>query len=195
MHQPAGLREKWNQRHAAADGHGEVAAVLLHNCHLLPARGRALDLACGRGASAVWLAARGFDVSAWDLSPVGIERLQTLARESGVELSGAVRDVIAQPPEPSSFDLILVSYFLERSLAPAIIAALRPGGLLFYQTFSVNAVSDCGPSNPDFRLADNELLRLFQPLSVRSYREEGRLGDCSQGVRDIAWLVAERIGI
>ncbi|MCB1759864.1 MAG: methyltransferase domain-containing protein [Gammaproteobacteria bacterium] len=190
--QADGWREKWDQRHAAAEGHGEVASVLLHNSHLLPAHGAALDLACGRGASAVWLAARGLQVSAWDLSPVGIDRLEALAREQGVELHAEVRDVIAAPPEPSSFDLILVSYFLERSLAPALIAALRPGGLLCYQTFSVDAVSDCGPSNPDFRLAENELLRLFAPLRVRAYREEGRLGDCSRGVRDIAWLVAER---
>jgi hypothetical protein len=88
--------------------------------------------------------------------------------------------------------VIVVSHFLDRSLAPAIIAALRPGGLLFYQTFSRVAVTDRGPEDPAFRLAENELLELFKPLKVRIYREEGRLGDTSQGWRDIAMLVAEK---
>ena len=139
------------------------------------------------------MAQQGLDVTAWDLSPVGIARLEQLARETGVVVQTEVRDVIDSPPGPERFDLILVSYFLERALVPAIIAALRPGGVLFYQTFSVNAVSDCGPSSPAYRLADNELLRLFAPLHVRAYREEGRLGDCSRGARDIAMLVAERV--
>ena len=189
------LKQKWDQRHASAEGIGDVAAVLAENIHLLPPAGDALDLACGRGASAIRLARAGLRITAWDLSPVAIERLNSAAREQRLAIAAEVRDVIARPPAPESFDLILVSYFLERALAPAIIQALRPGGLLFYQTFSVNAVSDCGPSNPAFRLQENELLKLFQPLKVRVYREEGRLGDCRFGTRDIAMLVAQKPGI
>jgi SAM-dependent methyltransferase len=186
------LRRKWDQRHRDAEGLGEVARVLTDNSYLLPVTGEALDLACGRGASALRLARAGLRVSAWDLSAVAIERLNSAAREQRVSIAAEVRDVIARPPEAESFDLILVSYFLERALAPAIIQALRPGGVLLYQTFSVNAVSDSGPSNPAFRLQENELLTLFQPLKVRVYREEGRLGECRQGIRDIAMLVAQK---
>ena len=103
-----------------------------------------------------------------------------------------MRDVVQQLPAPHSFYVILVSFFLERELVPALIAALRPGGLLFYQTFSRVAVSDCGPSNPAYRLDDNELLQLFRPLRVRFYREEARLGDVTRGYRDVAMLVAEK---
>ena len=186
------LTRKWDRRHRNAEGPGEVAAVLADNLHLLPAKGDALDLACGRGANAIRLAQAGLRVTAWDLSAVAIERLNSTARTQRVSITAGVRDVIARPPEPESFDLILVSYFLERSLAPAIMRALSPGGLLYYQTFSVNAVSDSGPSNPAFRLQDNELLALFRPLKVRFYREEGRLGECRMGIRDIAMLVAEK---
>ncbi|WP_240905903.1 hypothetical protein [Thiorhodococcus mannitoliphagus] len=70
-------------------------------------------------------------------------------------------------------------------------AALRPGGLLLYQTFSREAVTDRGPSNPDYRLAPNELLRLFPGLIVRAYRDEGCVGDTRRGTRDIAFLVAQ----
>jgi len=186
------LRNKWNQRHSEALDAGQVAHVLQKNLHLLPSSGRALDLACGRGASALCLAACGLEVSAWDISPVAIDRLKAEAREQGLEIAAEVRDVIACPPPPETYDAILVSYFLERSLAPAIIDALRPGGLLYYQTFTRLSVSTCGPANPAYRLADNELLGLFEALRVRCYREEADLGDTRQGIRDIAMLVAQK---
>ena len=67
-----------------------------------------------------------------------------------MKIASQARDIIARPPPPSSFDVIVVSHFLDRRLAPAIAWALRPGGLLFYQTFAREAVTDQGPSNPEF---------------------------------------------
>jgi SAM-dependent methyltransferase len=96
------------------------------------------------------------------------------------------------PPAPDGFDVVVVSHFLDRKLMPAIAAALRPGGVLFYQTFTREAVTECGPSNPAFRLETNELLRLVDELVVRFYREEGRLGDIDRGTRDVAMLIAQR---
>lgn len=187
------LRRKWDQRYRVAEGLPEPALVLVEHEHLVPAGGGiALDLACGLGASALWLAARGFRVSAWDLSPMAIERLSAEALARRLAVDAAVRDVIAHPPAPDSFDLILVAHFLERSLAPAIASALRPGGVLFYQTFSREAVSDRGPSDPLYRVAPNELLDLFPCLVVRAYRDEGRLGDHRRGIRDLALLIAQR---
>lgn len=186
------LLEKWNQRHAAAEDRGQVATVLEQNIHLATPGCRALDLACGRGANTLFMAGQGLQVSAWDLSPVAIERLREGARETGVAIDGVVRDVIQSPPEPDSFDLILVSFFLHRPLAPAISRALRPGGLLYYQTYSRAAVSSEGPSSAAFRLDDNELLTLFPDLRVRVYREERLLGDTTRGWRDMVMLVAEK---
>ncbi|MES9966546.1 MAG: class I SAM-dependent methyltransferase [Sedimenticola sp.] len=185
-------RPDWDRRHAAAEGLGEPARVLEENLHLLPPGGDALDLACGRGVNAMLLAQAGLNVTAWDSSVVAIARLDEAANEAGLKISAEVRDVVDAPPEPGSFDVILVSHFLDRSLVQAISAALRRGGLLFYQTFSEERVSDAGPSNPGFRLADNELLTMFDSLDVRVYREEGRLGELSRGWRDRAMLVAEK---
>lgn len=186
------LKSRWDKRHREAEGVGDPAKVLAENLHLLPEEGDALELACGRGANALLLAEAGLRVRAWDLSAVGIERLQQEALTRGLEIEAQARDVIAQPPSPNSCDVVVVSHFLDRSLAPAIIDALRPGGLLFYQTFCQVAVSDAGPSDPAFRLADNELLELFSELKVRVYREEARLGDTAKGWRDMALLVAEK---
>ena len=186
------LLQKWNRRHTEAEGLGGVATVLEQNIHLATPGCRALDLACGRGANALFMARAGLRVTAWDLSPVAIGRLEKAAIAEGLAIETGVRDVIARPPEPASVDLLLVSFFLERELAPALVAALKPGGLLFYQTYSRAAVSDEGPASDRFRLADNELLELFAALKVRVYREERLLGDTRQGWRDRAMLVAER---
>jgi tellurite methyltransferase len=187
------VRARWDQRHAAAAVIGAPAEVLLQNAHLLPARGVALDLACGRGANALWLAEHtGLEVHAWDLSSAGVARLQAAASARGLPVATDVRDVVARPPPPRSFDAVLVAHFLERAIVPALIDALRPGGLLLYQTFGREEVSERGPSTPEWRLARNELLLLFAGLTVRAYREEGRLGDTSRGLRDLAYLVAER---
>lgn len=186
-------RSKWDSRHAEAEDIGTVAAVLSHNAHLLRGPGRALDLACGRGANALWLAAQGFQVSAWDYSEVALQRLRQAAHSRGLQVETALRDVTAQPPSAESCDLILVSHFLERALCPAIQAALQPNGLLCYQTFSQDAPPGAGPSNPAFRLAPNELLQLFPGLRLRYYREEGELGDCEQGDRGLAMMIAQRL--
>jgi SAM-dependent methyltransferase len=183
-------RATWDSRHAEAEGVGSLAAVLARNTALLPRQGEALDLACGRGASALWLAQRGLAVSAWDYSAVAIERLEAAAAAAGLPLRAQVRDVLEQPPEAGSFDLIVVSHFLERSLCPAIGAALRPGGVLCYQTFGPGFPGAPGPSNPAYRLGENELLALFPGLVVRDYHEPGELA--ADANRGLALLLAQR---
>lgn len=186
-------RARWDQRHASAPDVGAPAEVLLRNAHLLPAAGDALDLACGRGANALWLAEHtALRVHAWDFSPVAIATLEAAAAARGLRIATAVRDVVARPPAPDSCDVLVVTHFLDRGIVPALRAALRPGALLLYQTFGREAVSTRGPSTPEWRLARNELLALFAGLVVRAYREEGTLGDTGRGVRDLAYLVAER---
>ena len=188
----ASQQDKWDARYRQRDQIPEPPLVLKQNLHLLPASGNVLDLACGLGAGAMLLARQGLSVEAWDLSPVAIERLAAAALGHGLDIKSVVRDVERHPPGVASFDVILVSHFLERSLANILIDALKPGGLLFYQTYTRIAVDEGGPSNPAFRLAENELLRLFSPLKIRFYREEGLCGDVSKGCRDLAMLVAEK---
>jgi len=188
------LAQKWNARYQDADpAASRPCEVLKTFAYLLPPAGRALDLACGLGGNARLLAARGLETYAWDRSPVAIDRLQAHAAAQDLPIRARVRDVEAEPPEPDAFDVIVVAYFLERDLAPALELALRPGGLLFYQTWTRESVDDRGPGNPLFRLAPNELLQLFPRLRVVSYREEGLFGDSAQGLRNEAWLIAARL--
>ncbi len=168
------------------------AEVLRACAHLLPPAGRALDLACGAGRNALFLARCGLQVNAWDRDARALELLRRAAGQGQVVTE--LRDVVAHPPAPGSFDVIVVSRFLERRLCPALIEALRPQGLLYYQTFTVEDPTGHGPRNPAFRLAPGELLRLFAPLRLLSYREDGLCGDLERGLRGQAWLVGVRTG-
>lgn len=186
-----GDTHKWDLRYADA-AEMPPARVLLENVHLLPERGVALDLACGLGANALLLASRGLEVCAWDSSAVAIDKLRALAQARGLTVQAEVRDVVERPPEPERFDVIVVSHFLDRSLAPHLMAALRTDGLLFYQTFTCSRVHKCGPRNPDYLLLDGELLTMFSSLQLMVYREEGLVGNVDQGLRGQALLVARK---
>lgn len=185
------LREKWDALYRDAQV-GTPARVLLENAHLLPPRGDGLDIACGMGANGFFLVERGLCVEAWDVSPIAIEKINGLAAQRCLDIKGVTKDVVVQPPAVQRFDVIVVAHYLERSLFASLIAALRPEGLLFYQTFTRARVDDAGPRNEAYRLADNELLQLCAPLRLLVYREEGTVGDTSQGFRNLALLVGQK---
>jgi tellurite methyltransferase len=188
-------QEKWNQRYRENGGHAplQAAQVLRDYRHLLPARGKALDLACGLGANAILLAQQGLKISAWDISDVALQRLQHSAAIQQLSIDTELRDVVASPPQASQFDVIVVSHFLDRGLFPSLKAALNPQGLLFYQTFILDKCTEDGPGNPEYLLAQNELLRLCAGMRVLAYREEGRVGDCTRGFRNEALIVVQRL--
>ena len=189
------LARKWNQRYAASTDAGTPAAVLLNCAHLLPvlpARGNALDLACGLGANARFLAERGLHSEGWDISQIALDQLALWRGCNGERVHTRLQDVEAEPPAPASFDVIVVSDFLHRPLCSALSAALRPGGLLFYQTWCADKRSAAGPSNPDFLLQTSELHRLFAGLEIRFYQHLAQAGDLTRGDRDRACLVAQQ---
>jgi tellurite methyltransferase len=186
------IQTKWDAVYSNKEHSSTASLVLTQNQHLLPRQGTALDLACGQGGNAVFLAKAGLVVSAWDVSPVVIKQLQDFAHLNNITINAQIRDVVESPPEPNSLDVLVVSYFLDRSLCKHLLAALRPGGLLFYQTYCQQKVEQQGPRNADFLLADNELLSLFSTMKVRVYREESLLGEHQQGWRNQALLVAEK---
>ncbi len=186
--------DKWNSIYASGDhGNIQAAKILQENTYLLPVEGTALDLACGLGANALLLARCGLETWAWDVSQTALDELQTRSRETKIPLQLEQRDVTIRPPASDSFDVIVISRFLDRALMPHLISALRENGLIYYQTFTREKTSDCGPKNPDFRLGCNELLHFFLDLQILVYREEGKIGDVNQGFRNQAMLIARKI--
>jgi len=190
-------KDKWNARYQSNGQTVETekispAYVLQEFQHLLPAEGLALDLASGLGANALFLAQHNLQSHAWDISSVAIEKLKAAAKSLDLNLHTEVRDVIAKPPENNSFDVIVVSHFLDRQTMPDIIAALRKNGLLFYQTFTKVQVQETGPSNEKYRLGKNELLNLCKDLDVIVYGEEGLIGNVESGFRNEVLFIGQR---
>jgi len=166
------LRQKWNARYRALVGDAVLPCrVLADHVGLLPQSGTALDLACGRGGNAMLLAQQGLSTSAWDISQVAIDELQKTAHSAGLAIDCCVTDVSCMPPARASFDVIVVSYFLQRELSKTLQQALRPGGLMYYQTFIGEPRDGRGPNNPQYRLKSNELLNLFSGLKLVYYDE------------------------
>ena len=167
-------------RQAADDQHGVRPAGWLVQHRPLFTLGRALDLACGRGRNALYLAREGFQVEAWDRDAEALAALQAAAqplglssRAEGGSITTSLID-LEQAPEipPASFDLITVFYYLQRDLAPMIVHALKPGGILVYETFLIdNHERFNHPRRREFCLERNELLSLFGELRVLAYRE------------------------
>jgi len=187
------LQSKWDSRYRDNHDAPLPCHVLREHGHLLPASGKALDLACGMGGNALFLASHGLSTTAWDLSPVGIAKLREHASRQSLSIDAHTRDVTAEPFEVNGFDVIVVSYFLDRELFPSLLTALKPNGLLFYETFVQDKPEGIGPSNPEYLLEQNELLQRCQSLVIRSYREEGQVGDMAAGVRNVAMVVGQKL--
>jgi SAM-dependent methyltransferase len=166
------------------------AAWLTEQAHLLPHHGTALDVACGRGRHALWLAARGLDVVAVDRDRAALAALAAEASRRGLPVETCEADLEAPaPPLPAdAFDLIVAVHYLHRPLFPRLRAALRIGGVLVYETFTRAQAWRGKPTTPAFLLEPGELTTLVAPLEVLA-RREGTFDE-----REVASIVARRIG-
>jgi SAM-dependent methyltransferase len=155
---------------AAASG---PSSWLLETADLLPReRGRALDVACGRGRHALLLAAAGFAVDAIDRDDAALAFLRTTADRLELPVSTARVDLEAAPSlERDAYALVVVFHYLHRPLFPALVAALAPGGLLLYETFTVDQAALGKPRDPAHLLEHGELARLVAPLEVVRERD------------------------
>jgi len=184
---------KWNEIYKQSGQETyPVVQVLAENPFLLPQTGTALDLACGLGGNAIFLAKQGLVVTAWDISSVAIDKLTAYVVRKGLNVNACQQKITAKSFNGYSFDVIVVSRFLDRTLSDAIIGALKPDGLLFYQTFTREKTSLKPPNNPDYLLTENELLALFSPLRVVFYRENALIGEQMRGLRNEAQFVGQK---
>jgi tellurite methyltransferase len=184
---------KWNHIYSQpVQERCPAVQVLTENDFLLPTTGMALDLACGLGANAIFLAEQGLAVTAWDISIAAIDKLTAYTVQQGLNINACQEKITANSFVGYGFDIIVVSRFLDRTLSDAIIGALKPDGLLFYQTFTREKVSQKPPNNPDYLLTENELLEMFAPLRVIFYRENALIGNQLRGLRNEAQLIGQK---
>lgn len=138
--------------------------------------GRALDAACGTGRHTLALALRGWRVDAVDVSAAALARGRRAAAEGlpggGAGIRWIEADLDDWPVAAAAYDLVVVSRFLDRRLAPALADALRPGGRLLCEQHFVAARPVGGPRSARFRVEPGELPNLFAGLETLEYRED-----------------------
>lgn len=176
------------------------ARLLLNHRHRLPtgSQAAALDVACGRGRNALYLAELGLTVDAMDRDEQALAELAATARRRQFPtLTTHAIDLEADAANPPAlprmhYDAITVFFYLHRPLFPLLLRALKPGGLLIYETFTLdNHLRRQHPRRREFCLEPNELLALTQGLWVLHY-DEGEHADNHGTAAFTAQLIAQR---
>jgi SAM-dependent methyltransferase len=136
---------------------------------LIAPGGRVLDVACGTGRHARWLAERGYQVDALDRDAAA---LATLSGVPGVNPRRADIEMGPWPCERGVYAGVVVANYLHRPLFPELLGALAPAGVLIYETFAVGNERFGKPSNPAFLLRPGELLDVVRGrLRVLAYED------------------------
>ncbi len=167
---------QWDARYrsrASEDLHSPATELVIQTANKLTP-GRALDLACGTGRNAIWLARQGWQVTAVDGAPEAIGILRERALEAGVAVHAEVANL--QTGEyriaPAAWDLITICYYLQRDLISSAMLGLRPGGLLLV----IVHITEDGEEPTDHRLRPGELADYFDACEIlHSY--EGKPND------------------
>lgn len=156
-------RDRWDHKYAGGNPNPAFTPdpILVEHASLLAPRGLALDVACGVGHNALFLARHGYDVLAVDGSPVGLKYGRAAARAFALPVQFVAADLDEFVPPPRRFDLVLVIRFLSRPLLPLLKEALVPRGLLIYQTFNLNRRRTNPGFNPEYLLSAGELAEAF----------------------------------
>lgn len=178
-----GDRVRWDRRYAERPPPAgtDIALPPLFRpfADLFPTVGRAVEIACGTGEAAVWLAQRGLQVWACDVSPVAIARATHLAQDHAQteRCHFEVRDLDAGLPPGMPVDVLLCNMFRDPRLDNALVERLAAGGLL-----AASALSEVGASPGPFRAGPGELLRAFRGLQpIAADEADGR-----------AWVLARK---
>lgn len=167
------------------------SAWLVENLDVIPPGGVVLDVASGSGRHAFFLAARGWRVHAVDRDAAALAELRRVGQVGPVgEITTECVDLESADLSLTAgyYDVVIVFNYLHRPLMPALVRAVRPGGgVLIYETFTIDQAQRGRPRNPNFLLRHGELPNLVAPLRVIRAREgdfEDKLVASIVAVRD-----------
>jgi len=179
-------RIRWNEKYRVkADS--RTPSEIVARFYPLATPGRALDIAAGMGKDALFLAEKGFEVDAVDISDVAMDALAGRHPRAHARC----RDLDTYDIPGGRYRLILNIRYLNRRLFPYIIEGLKPGGLLIFETFIESPGENGVSMHRDFLLRKNELLHAFLSLQVLYYEE--KTAPASKGPEQVASLVARKI--
>lgn len=195
--------ERWNERYAGSDYlFGTEANDFLRSVADRLPEGRALCLGEGEGRNAVFLAERGYNVTAVDASPVGLRKAVRLAKQRGVEIRTIAADLANYSIEPDSWDVITLIFVhlppdLRRSVHRAVVAGLRPGGVLVLEAHALGDEEEGASGGPprELLMQLNDLRGELDGLELevaREVRREVEEGTQHHGGRPVVQLLGSK---
>ena len=182
----------WDARYAASDlvWSAEPNQFLVAEVEDLPP-GRALDLACGEGRNALWLASKGWDVVAVDFSQVGLDKARTIAERRQLEVEWIRGDVTTDRPPAGIFDLVVVAYLhVRRAQLETVLAhdadALAPGGVLVLVGHDATNLTEGygGPQDPGVLYGPDDVAAALRALVVDKAERVRRSVETEDGPRN-----------
>lgn len=187
-------RQKWNTRYAegAFAERTHPNELLERWLPSLPV-GRALDIACGAGRNALFLAAAGFGVDALDIASAGLERAAATARARGLEINWMEHDLDSGLPDGGPWDVIVMFRYVNMPLLASLKDRLRPGGYLLVEEHLQTDADVIGPQGTRFRVEPGALAAAAGDLQICEY-DESVIADPDGRAAALARLVARRVG-
>lgn len=184
--------EEWNERYRSGEQLFETPSKLVEHFAISLAAGDALDLACGAGRNALYLAARGWHVTAVDGSPIGIDTLLARAGKQKLQIDARVADLERGEFQikADAYDLICDCYYLQRSLIEPMKSGLRAGGMVIVIVHLADP--DQQPRGTSSRAVPGELRKYFREWTILHDYEGQPHEACHQ--RAVAELVARKPG-
>jgi SAM-dependent methyltransferase len=164
-------RDKWNQRYTEDSQRKDNPVTLLQEWVPKLRAGKALDVACGAGRNAIFLARQGFRVDAIDISPVGLELARREAERLGLEINWIEHDLDQPYDFDTDYDLIVVLWYVNLPLITRLCDCLAPGGYLLCEEHLVTEQQVVGPTSPRFRVVPGALPGAVAGLEIELYEE------------------------
>lgn len=165
-------RIKWDKRHRAKSTEkiSPPSEFIKHWIGRCPS-GRALDVACGRGRNALFLAAKGYEVDAVDISSQALCNARRSAQISGLKVNWIVHDLDEPFCPDSPYDLIVMVHYLNLPLLTSLSRLLKPDGILLCEQHLATGAEVAGPRNPAFRLTPQQLREAASGLKILELKE------------------------
>jgi SAM-dependent methyltransferase len=195
-------RERWNRRWAGEERvHADTAPSRFLVAEVAGLRpGTALDLACGAGRNAVWLAEQGWQVTAVDFSPVALRMGRDLAAQRGVEVDWVEADAVAWSPPPRAYDLVCVLYLQlpapeRRTVLTRAAEAVREAGTLLVVGHDLLNLTEGwgGPTQPEVLFTPDDVVAEIGDLRIEEARRVRRpVADAAAAREAIDALVRAR---
>ena len=164
-------RIKWNQRYAEDSYHKNNPVTLVEDWLARIPVGRALDVACGAGRNAIFLAQAGYRVDAVDISAEGLKQARQKAENQGLSINWIEHDLEQTFQFDRDYDLIIVLWYVNLALITRLCDCLAPGGYLLCEEHLITDQEVIGPTSLNFRVAPGDLGEAVSGLDVLLYEE------------------------